>query len=412
LKPTHREQAAVSDDAPNWGRRFRRHPSQLRAIVKPRNWREYAYPFIYGQVEYDELTASRWRHCSRLATTRAHMRSWVDDQVMHDDPLLVEQIVQRVLPRRAIRARPEEVLITIGTQNSLYLLADLLGQPGTVVGLENPGYVDARNIFGLAGCELLPLRIDAQGLVTNAQLAPCDMVFCTPSHQAPTGVTMPVYRRLALLEMARQQDFVVIEDDYETEHNVLGGNHPALKSFDTTGRVIYLGSLTKNLLPGVRLGFIVADEELIQELRAQRRYMYRHPPLNNQRAMALFLAMGYYDEHAGRLRDRLALKWRLITQAMHRHLPDFHCTGMPGGSSLWVQGPPGFDAWALQRRAAKLGVLLEPGDIHFSVLESSVAHFRLGFGAISDGLIEPGIRTLAEAWRAIAPAEPALASVG
>lgn len=408
LKSSPRNRASNPADAPDWGRRLQLHPSQLKAIVKPRNWREYAYPFIYGQVEYDELTASRWRNCSRLAGMSAHMRSWVDDQVMLDDTLLVEQIVQRILPKRAIIARPEEILVTVGTQNSLYLLANLLGRPGTVIGLENPGYVDARNIFGLTGSELLPLRIDAQGLVANEQLDPCDMVFCTPSHQAPTGVTMPVYRRMALLERACTQDFVVIEDDYESEHNFLGGNHPALKSFDSMGRVIYLGSLTKNLLPGVRLGFIVADEELIQELRALRRYMYRHPPLNNQRTMALFLSLGYYDEHAGRLRDALARKWRLITQAMHVHLPEFNYTGMPGGSSIWVQGPAGFDAWALQRKAARHGVLLEPGDIHFTGAQTSSAFFRLGFGAITDSLIEPGIRTLAEAWRDLAARPAAL----
>ena len=393
---------AGTADSPDWSRRLRHHPSQLQAIVKPRNWREYAYPFVYGQVEMDALTSTRWRQCMRQACAPAHMHSWVDDQVMHDDPLLVEQILNRVLPRRAIRARADEVLVTIGTQNSLSLLASLLGQPGTVLGLEDPGYVDARNIFGMAGCELLPLRVDSQGLVPGPALAPCDLVFCTPSHQAPTGVTMPVYRRLALLECARQHDSVLIEDDYETEFNWLGGNHPALKSFDHSGRVIYLGSLSKNLLPGLRLGFIVADEELIQELRAMRRYAYRHPPLNNQRAMALFLAMGYYDEHAGRLRERLASKWKLITQAMHRHLPDFHVTGMPGGSSIWVRGPggaQGLDAWALQRRAAQLGVLIEPGDVHFIGSQDRAGQFRLGFGAIAEDRIEAGIRSLAQAWR-------------
>ncbi len=138
------------------------------------------------------------------------------------------------------------------------------------------------------------MRIDGQGLVVDKQLDGCDMLFCTPSHQSPTGVTMPVYRRMELLASARERDFLVIEDDYESEQNYLGSNHPALKSFDDSGRVIYLGSLTKDLLPGLRLGFIAADPELIHELRALRRYIYRHPPSNNQRTLALFLSMGHY----------------------------------------------------------------------------------------------------------------------
>lgn len=384
-------------DAPDWSRHLRRHPSQLQAIVKPRNWRDYAYPFIYGQVEYDELTAARWRHCSRIASLRAHMRTWVDDQVTLDDSLLVEQIVQRVLTKRAIQARPEQVLVTVGIQNSLYLLAQLLGGPDLVFGHEDPGYVDARNIFGLAGCQTRPLSIDSDGLVVDGRMDGCGVVFCTPSHQSPTGVTMPVARRRALLERARRDDFLVIEDDYDTEHKALGGNHPALKSFDDDGRVVYLGSLTKNLFPGVRLGFIVADEELILELRALRRYMYRHPPLNNQRAMALFLSMGYHDEHARRLRDAMARKRDLIVEASRRHLPGFGWSDAAGGSSLWMQGPPNLDARALQRAAARHGVLVEPGDVHFSGDDRPRHFFRLGYGAIADERIGPGIEALARA---------------
>src|SRR5690606_34029912 len=116
----------------------------------------------------------------RLAQTRAHMQYWMDDHVMHDDPLLVEQIVQRVLPRRAIRARPEQVLVTVGTQNALFLLAQTLAHPERVFGMENPGYVDARNIFARTGCQMRPLRVDSQGLVPGTHLHACDLVFCTP----------------------------------------------------------------------------------------------------------------------------------------------------------------------------------------------------------------------------------------
>lgn len=399
LRPSSQKLFDRPDHAPNWESRMQTESAQMLTIVKPRNWREYRYPFIYGQIEADEQTAARWRDCARIAAMGAHMRSWVDDQVTLDDPLLVEQIIQRVLPKRGIKARPEEILVTIGTQNSLYMLAQLLGRPGLIVGLEDPGYVDARNIFDLIGCELRPLRIDGQGLVVDEQLNGCEMLFCTPSHQSPTGVTMPVYRRLELLACARERDFLVIEDDYESEQNYLGNNHPSLKSFDDSGRVIYLGSLTKTLLPGLRLGFIAADPVLIHELRALRRYIYRHPPSNNQRTLALFLSMGHYDAHARRLRDSLARKWRLISRALAEYLPDFHASGMAGGSSVWVTCPAELDAWVLQRLVAKRGVLIEPGDIHFLGRERPQYHFRLGFGAIAEALIEPGISALGDAWR-------------
>ncbi|WP_197488071.1 MocR-like pyridoxine biosynthesis transcription factor PdxR [Bordetella ansorpii] len=385
-------------EAPDWEARLAQHPSRLRAIVKPRNWREYQYPFVYGQVEYDEITAVKWRECARLAASGVHARTWLDDQVAQDDGLLVEQIIQRILPRRGIKVGPEQLLVTIGTQNSLFMLAQLLARPGMTFGLEEPGYVDARNIFALAGCELRPLRVDAQGLVVDERLDACRMVFCTPSHQSPTGVTMPLHRRMALLERSTAADFVVIEDDYENEQNYLGKNHPALKSLDDSGRVIYLGSLTKSLLPGVRLGFIVADAELIHELRALRRYLYRHPPSNNQRILALFLGMGHFDAHARRLREALSRKWRTISQSVARHLPEVTASGTSGGSALWLRGPTGTDAWALQRLAARRGVLIEPGHIHFLQTPQPTEYFRLGYGAIAHDAIEPGILALAEAW--------------
>ena len=151
-------------------------------------------------------------------------------------------------------------------------------------------------------------------------------------------------------------------------------------------------------MPGIRLGFIVAAPELIHELRALRRYQYRHPPANNQRILALFLAMGHYDAHLRRLRDSLSRKWKRISHALLEHLPECQTSAMTGGSSLWIEGPPGFDAWQLQRLAARRGVLIEPGDIHFLDAERPQRFFRLGYGAIDEALIEPGIAALGAAW--------------
>jgi len=286
-----------------------------------------------------------------------------------------------------------------------------MAHPGLVFGMENPGYVDARNIFAEAGCQMRPLRVDSQGLVPGPHVHACDMVFCTPSHHSPTGATMPVYRRMELMETARRHDILLIEDDYDTEFNALGSNHPSIKSFDDCGRVIYLGSLSKNLLPGLRLGFIVADPTLVEELRALRRYMYRHPPLNNQRVMTLFLSMGYGDEHARRWRETMTRKWRLMTQALERHLPECHFAGQSGGSALWVQGPADLDAWELQKLAARRGVLIEPGDVHFFDPEPGQSRptqfFRLGFGAMPEDQIEPGMAMLGQAWQAWRRGRPA-----
>ncbi|MEZ5590241.1 MAG: PLP-dependent aminotransferase family protein [Gammaproteobacteria bacterium] len=164
---------------------------------------------------------------------------------------MIEQLHTRLLPRRGVWAEPEEILVTVGAQHALYLLASLL-LSGKTIGMEEPGYPDARNIFELHAAQIVPLPVDAQGLQMGAALDACDYVYVTPSHQSPTTVTLSLERRQALLERARQRGFVIIEDDYESETNYAGQPIPALKSLDNEGRVIYVGSLSKTLAPGLR----------------------------------------------------------------------------------------------------------------------------------------------------------------
>jgi GntR family transcriptional regulator/MocR family aminotransferase len=232
---------------PAWETRFAVRPALMENISKPLDWQSYAYPFIYGQVDHDLFPIAEWRDCARQALGRRWLGSWTNDTWGHDDSLLVEQIRRRLLPRRGIMAGEQEILITLGAQNALYLLARLLVQKGTPVAMEEPGFPDARNIFALREAAIEFMAIDAGGAAVNDRLARSAVVFVTPSHQFPTTVTMPIERRLQLLELASRRDFLIIEDDYEFETNYVGEPCPALKSLDEEGRVIYVGSLSKTL---------------------------------------------------------------------------------------------------------------------------------------------------------------------
>ncbi|MGH2343100.1 PLP-dependent aminotransferase family protein [Segnochrobactraceae bacterium EtOH-i3] len=377
--------------------RLRLRPTSQRNIVKPADWRSYPYPFIYGQVNVDRITLARWRDCARLAGAERHSAAWVVDLIDADDPTLIAQIVSRVLPRRGIRARPEEVLITIGAQNALFLIATLLGGAGTVAGVEDPGYVDARNILSATGATLRALPVDAGGVRLGPELTGCDLIHVTPSHQSPTSVTLGMERRLALLERAEREDFWILEDDYEHELNYVGAQRPALRALDSRGRVLHVGSLTKPIFPGLRMGFIVAAPGLIRELRALRRLMYRHPPALDQRAMALFLAEGHFDAHILRARQALARKWRTLFREVDRLLPDCRALATTGGSAVWLELPAGVDGRRLATAAASRGVLVEPGDVHFAAPRDPCRYLRLGFAAIAHDRIAPGLSLLAEA---------------
>lgn len=381
---------------PDWVRRLKLKPSVQRNIVKPSDWQKYTYPFIYGQFDPALFPIADWRECAREALSVMAIRDWARDSIDSDDPLLIEQIHTRLLPRRGVWASPDEILITVGAQQALYLLAALLVTDRSTVGIEDPGYPDARNIFSVMTSKMVALPVDEFGLFLDDRLNRCDYVYVTPSHQSPTTATLPLQRRQELLECAVEADFVIVEDDYENETNFVGDPTPALKSLDQNDRVIYVGSLSKTLAPGLRLGYMVAPAELIREARALRRLMLRHPPANNQRAVALFLARGHHDSLVRRLSHAYKDRWQVMGDALGRYLPDSTRAPVFGGTSYWVKGPDWLDTRTLQRQAAAHGVLIEPGDVHFLAHPASRRYFRLGFSSIPVDRIEPGIRKLTD----------------
>lgn len=392
--PAERE-PEQSRDHPDWAGRFKARPSRQRNIEKPPDWQKYEYPFIYGQLDPKQFPLNDWRECARQALSVSEVKSLVRDRLDADDPLIVEQIQTRVLPRRGVWASRDEILMTLGAQNALYLLAELLVTGRTTVGFEDPGYPDARNILSMKTPRLAGLPVDEQGLVIDGRLDDCDYVFVTPGHQSPTTVTLSPERRRALLARAEKSGFIIIEDDYESEINYLGDPTPALKSLDDHGRVLYVGSLSKTLDPGLRIGYLVGPADLIREARALRRLMLRHPPSNNQRSVALFLSLGHHDSLIQRLSHAYKDRWHVMGEALAAHLPgSFH---MPtfGGTSYWVRGPEGLDARELAREAAERGIFIEPGDINFMSEDRPLNYFRLGFSSIAVDRIEPGIRKLA-----------------
>lgn len=388
---------ASSVDHVRWDERLRFRPSRQRNIVKPRDWQKQPYPFVYGQFDQDLFPTADWRECCIKALSVLDIRSWAPDLITHDDPALIEQIRTQVLPRRGVWADAEEIVITVGAQHALYLLADLLVNEDTVVGMEDPGYPDARNIFASHTRHLLPLPVDDQGLRTGTQLLGCDYVFVTPGHQCPTTVTLSPARREELLTLARRADSLIIEDDFESESRWGDGAIPALKSLDRDGRVIYVGSLAKSFAPGLRIGYIVAPRELTAELRALRRLMLRHPSAYIQRAFSLFISLGHHHSLLRRQSQAYQKRGAELADALARWLPDFTAVPITGSSSCWLRGPQWLDATALAQAAQAEGVVVEPGQVFFMDAAGAPRNFlRVGFTSIRAEHIGPGIEKLAQ----------------
>ncbi|MEM8578973.1 MAG: PLP-dependent aminotransferase family protein [Pseudomonadota bacterium] len=385
-----------SGDAVDWSRAIGQRFSGGTTPDKPQDWARFKYPFIYGQADPALFDHTNWRLCAIRALGQRDFGALTADYYDQDDPQLIEFIVRHTLPRRGITARPEQVLITLGAQNALWLTAQVLLTQRRRAALEDPCYHALRDILDQSRCHLAPVRVDGDGLPPEAIPPGTDVIFTTPSHQCPTNTTMPLARRRALLARARELDAVVVEDDYEFEMSFLRAPMPALKSLDTEGRVIYIGSFSKSLFPGLRLGYLVGSEPFIREARALRASVLRHPPGHVQRTAAYFLSLGHYDAQIRRMGTVLSERRGIMQDAIEAHGLSIAGQGYFGGSSFWMQAP-GVDTGALAQRLAGQGVLIEPGRPFFSGPSQPRQFYRLAYSSIPANRIADGVGRIANA---------------
>jgi GntR family transcriptional regulator / MocR family aminotransferase len=362
-------------------------------------WASAPFPFVVGQPDPKLFPVGAWDRAQRDALKGAALPPVIGDAGQSDDPELVRQICENLLPARGISAEPEQVMVTLGSTHALHLLSLVLVRPGSVVLVEEPGYPDARTIMQLAGARLVGAPVDHDGLAVEAlpdDLHGAGLVYVTPSHQYPTGATMPAAKRELLLSRARSAGAVVVEDDYDPEMTFRGIPAVAMRALDDEDRVVYLGSFSKTLAPGLRLGYVVAAEELVAALRARSRYVLRHPPGPMQRALSLMIASRDFARHVRRVRAHYRARYEEMNRAVERHLLWGPQWEPRGGLSRWVVGPQSLDTDDLARRARSRGVLLDPGTPYWLASPAPRNHFRLGYQVIPPERIDEGVRLVAE----------------
>jgi len=386
---------AAKAETAAWKRRVKELPVRWREVHDQPNWRQYPFPFIDGKFDTSLFPLAEWREANRLSLSVADANDWSTGSGDSDDPLLIEQIRTKILTRRGIQADPDEVLITMGTQNSLYLVSQLLADGTTTVGVEEPGNYEVRGLLRERGSLVTALPVDDAGLIVDEKLAAVDAVYVTPSHQIPTAVTMPIERRQALIQAAAEHDFLIIEDDYECETNYLDHPLPALRSMDNEGRVIYAASFSKALAPGIRLGFIVANRDFIRRARQLRRKILNHPPLHNQRAAAYFLSLGHYDSLMLRLGRIFGERRTALRDALNniRGIP-MEISPEVGGTTYWVRTPKEFDVANLTHEAEQHGILIEPVEHYYAIADNAENCFRMGVTSLTVDKIRPGVERL------------------
>ena len=288
-------------------------------------------------------------------------------------------------------------MIVSGSQQALEISARVLLDPGSPVWVEEPGYRLARDVLALAGCHLVPVPVDGEGLNVTAGIKQCRKAraaVVTPSHQFPLGVTMSARRRFQLLEWAQHTGSWIIEDDYDSEYRYESLPIASLQGLDANARVIYVGTFSKVLFPSLRLGYVVIPSDLVDRFLAIRRAMDLGPPSFYQEVLADFISEGHFARHIRRMRGLYRERRTALVDSIGKELGSrIEVLGAEAGMHVAVTLPSGSRDLEIAQRAARQNLSLWPLS-HFYLGEVSRPGFILGFGSATVAEIPPAVRKL------------------
>lgn len=313
-------------------------------------------------------------------------------------PVLREAIAKHVAFARAVACSAEDVVVTSGAQQAFDLLARLLVTPGkTAVAVEDPGYPPLRAAFAAAGAKLVPIQVDDEGLCVDALPPDIRVISVTPSHQSPTGVALSLRRRLALLDYARKQDAVVIEDDYDGEFRYGGRPLDALQTLDCDARVFYVGTFSKSLFPSLRKGFVVVPAWAREPFAALKHVADAHCDTITQSVLAAFIRDGHLARHVRRMRGVYAQRRDALLEGIVRELSPW-LEPIPSEAGLHlaarVRDAPQAEAIIAKARQQLPGVIAAAD---YAMTPTAAPAVVIGFGVIDEEQIAPALRRLRRA---------------
>lgn len=303
---------------------------------------------------------------------------------------------------RGARATPERILILTSSQQAISLCAQVLLDVGDRIFIEDPAYHGARKAFEAAGLECIPIPVDQQGLQVDALChspTPARVVFLSPSHQFPTGATLTLDRRLALIEWAAQQKAWIIEDDYDSEFHYAGKPTACVQGMDHYDRTLYVGTFTKSLFPGVRIGYMLLPEALVEPMTRARTLLDGHSAPIPQLTLARFIEAGHFGAHVRSMRLIYAGRLNLLVQLIEKHLSDYVTPALPdGGMQIPCKLVCDVSEQAVIDGARRAGIDLF-GLTGLYAVAKPQAGFLLGFAAYTPMELEVAVKSLARVFR-------------
>ena len=354
--------------------------------------------FVPAVSALDEFPIEIWERLrvDVLAKKGAHLLQYASS---HGDVDLRKALAAYLCDYRGARCHPDQIIVTAGTQQAMMIAAMALVNRGEIAWIEDPGFYQARRVFGFAGATVIPRPIDQEGIVIarrTKQPSP-KIIYVTPSHQFPLGMTMSLARRTALIDFAREHGAYIFEDDHNSEFRFTGPPLPCLQGLDNAGRVIYAGTMSKILYPSLRIGYILAPEQLVDPMIKIRAVMDQHSPAIDQATLARFLTEGFFLSHIKRMRKLYSDRRDFFVEEFNRLLGKHFVLQVPEAGLHFV-------AWLRRKKdlssitsvCKEIGIRPSPLSSCFMKAELNPA-LTFGFAAWSRAQIREGLARFASA---------------
>ncbi|MGB6193268.1 MAG: PLP-dependent aminotransferase family protein, partial [Terracidiphilus sp.] len=391
LKPMQKWAGSATFRLSRYGERVNAAHLELNHLKRSR--RALRYDFIYGRSNIDLFPFQAWRRMLLRNARMAPVRE-LDYGATAGSLELRESIAAYLKRSRGVQCDASQILILNGSAQALDLIVRVLVEAGDRIAVENPGYQGTREVLRAARARLRGVPVDGDGILADRIPAGVRMVFVTPSHQFPTGAVLPLARRLALLDWAKRNRALIVEDDYDGEFRYGGQALESLQGLDREGRVLYIGTFSRTVFSALRLGYLVAPRSLMPALTTAKWLCDRHTSTLEQQTLAEFIASGLYERFLRRVRrSNAARRDALLTSVEAVFGDEVEVTGQGAGAHVVLWPRQRIDETAVVARAAERGVGIY-GISEYYVGKRSRPGIILGFARLSEREIREGISRL------------------
>lgn len=373
--------------------------------IAPKQWEQVDtrketinFDFNSGNVDIDYFPYSLWRKITVQSLYEDQGELFQLGNPQGELPLR-EEIAKHLYASRGVRCQADQIIVGAGTQMLIALLVMLIGKDN-LYGIENPGFHRIKAVIHNLGAKTVPIPLDRDGIeIKKLMDSEAKVVYVTPSHQFPNGMIMPISRRLELLKWAEMNNGFIIEDDYDGEYRYKGQPIPSLQGLDTKGRVIYLGTFSKSLIPSIRISYIVLPPSFIHPYQENFTIYKQTASRLHQETLYRFMKEGHFQSHLNKMRTLYRKKHGVFMLSVKRYFGNkVKVIGENSGLHIVLEVKNRMNEEELIKKALKAGVKVYPLSIYYDGVIDNSPQVLLGFGGLREAEIDTGIRLLKDAW--------------